>query len=81
MSIQNAKNFIEKVQTDSDFRKEMYKINGFDEFNQFMQSKDLTFDEFEFEEAYNLMLFKCQFSEEHDRLENAVNLIKLVLLN
>ncbi len=80
MSIQNAKIFIEKVQTDATFRKEMYKVKGINEFNQFIKGKDLTFDENEFEEAYSMLMFKCQFAEEHDQLENTVNLIKLVLI-
>jgi len=81
MSIQNAKKFIEKVQTDSSFRKELYKVKGYDEFNQFTKEKDLQFDEFEFEEAHNMLVFKCQFAEDHDTLENTVNLIKMVLLD
>ncbi|MCW3807159.1 Nif11-like leader peptide family natural product precursor [Plebeiibacterium marinum] len=80
MSIQNAKKFIERVKHDDLFRKELYKVNGVDGFNQFIKKKELTFDEMEFEEAHSMMMFKCQFAEEHDELENTVNLIKLVLM-
>lgn len=80
MSIQNAKKFIEQVQYDSVFRKEMYNVKGIDGFNQFIQQKELPFSETDFEEAYSMMMFKCQFAEEHDELENTVNLIKLVVV-
>lgn len=80
MSIQNAKNFIERVQDDSIFRKEMYNVKGIDGFNQFIEQKELPFSETDFEEAYSMMMFKCQFAEEHDELENTVNLIKLAII-
>ncbi|WP_066630486.1 Nif11 family protein [Labilibacter marinus] len=80
MSIQNAKRFIEKVKEDTIFRKEMYKVNGIDGFNEFIDKKQLPFNETDFEEAHSMMMFKCQFAEEHDELENTVNLIKLVVM-
>ncbi len=81
MSIQNAKRFIERVKDDVIFRKQMYKVDGIDGFNQFIQKNDLPFSETDFEEAYSMMMFKCQFAEEHDELENTVNLIKLVVIH
>ncbi|GAF03554.1 Nif11-like leader peptide family natural product precursor [Saccharicrinis fermentans] len=80
MSIQNAKKFIELVKDNTAFRKEMYKVNGLEGLNKFLREKELTFSEDEFEEAYSLMMFKCQLAEEHDELENTVNLIKLVVV-
>lgn len=80
MSIQNAKKFIERVQDDYVFRKEMYSVKGIDGFNQFIKQKELPFSETDFEEAYSMMMFKCQFAEEHDELENTINLIKLVIM-
>ncbi|MGQ1785464.1 MULTISPECIES: Nif11-like leader peptide family natural product precursor [unclassified Saccharicrinis] len=80
MSIQNAKKFIERVKDDTHFRKEMYKVKGLDGLNQFLTEKELTFSEADFEEAYSMMMFKCQLAEEHDELENTVNLIKLVVV-
>ena len=74
------KNFIKKVQVDDDFRKELYKVNGIDGFYEFISKKDLAFTEADFEEAHSMMMFKCQFAEEHDELENTVNLIKLVVM-
>ena len=80
MSIQNAKKFIRKVQTEDDFRKEMYAVSGLEGFYDFIKKKELPFSESEFEEAYNMMMVKCQFAEEHDELENTINLIKLVVI-
>ena len=80
MSIQNAKKFIESVQTDSVFRKQLYKVEGLDGLNRFTEEKNLQFTEGDFEEAHSMMMFKCQLAEEHDELENTVNLIKLVAL-
>ncbi len=80
MSIQNAKKFITLVQQDTVFRKELYKVKGVEGFNQFINEKDMSFTEADFEEAHSMMMFKCQFAEEHDELENTVNLIKLVVV-
>lgn len=80
MSIQNAKNFIERVQNDNTFRKQMYGVNGHEGFYSFMNEMELPFTDAEFEEAHSMMMFKCQFAEEHDQLENTVNLIKLVVI-
>ncbi len=80
MSIQNAKKFIQRVQTDTAFRKEMYKVKGFEGFNEFIREKEMPFTDADFEEAHSMMMFKCQFAEEHDELENTVNLIKLVVM-
>ncbi len=79
MSVQNAKNLIKKVQTDDAFRKEMYLVKGVEGFNKFIAEKDLTFDENEFEDAYNMMVLQCQLEKDHDELENVVNLIKLIV--
>ncbi len=78
MSIQNAKNFLHLVQTDDEFRKELYTVENVDGFYKFIEEKDLAFTDGEFEEAHNMLIFQCQFAEQHDRLENAVNLIKLL---
>ncbi len=80
MSIQNAKNFLHLVQTDDSFRKELYKVEGVDNFFNFLSDKDLDFSEGEFEEAHTMLIFQCQFEEQHDRLENAVNLVKLLFI-
>ena len=79
MCIKNAEKFIELVKSDTQFRKEMYSVNGIEGFNEFILKKELPFSETDFEEAYSLLMFKCQFAEEHDELENTVNLIKLVI--
>ena len=80
MSIQNAKDFITRVQNDTDFRKELYTVNGLTGFYSFINEKELPFTDADFEEAYSMMMFKCQIAEEHDQLENTVNLIKLVVV-
>lgn len=80
MSIQNAKKFIELVQEDSVFRKEIYAVKGINGFNEFIHKKNIHFSETDFEEAHSMLMFKCQFAEEHDALENTVNLIKLVIV-
>ncbi len=79
MSVQNAKILIKKVQTDAVFRKEMYQVKGVDGFNKFIEEKELTFDENEFEDAYNMLVLQCQLEKDHDELENVVNLIKLIV--
>ena len=58
MSIQNAKRFIEKVKNDTVFRKEMYKVQGIDGFNEFISNKQLTFNETDFEEAHSMMMYE-----------------------
>ncbi len=78
MSIQNAKDFLHLVQTDDAFRKELYKLENVEGFYKFIEQKDLAFTDGEFEEAHNMLIFQCQFEEQHDSLENAVNLVKLL---
>ncbi len=78
MSIGNAKKFIHLIQTDEKFRKDLYKVADIPGFYEFIKEKDLDFTDDEFEEAHNNLIVECQFEEQHDRLENAVNLVKLL---
>ncbi len=79
MSVQNAKKFIQLVQDDKAFRMELYNVEGQEAFYNFLSEKDLLFNEGEFEDAHNMLIVSCQFEEQHDTLENAINLIKLCL--
>lgn len=78
MAIQNAIRFIRKVQRDDDFRSKLYKVSNDEEYQNFLKEQDLEFTNFEFEEGYNVLLGQCQFSEDHDALQNVVHLVNLL---
>lgn len=59
MAIDKAITFVKKATNDKEFRSECYKS---DSKNELM--KLLGFDEFEFEDAVNMQLVKCQSYEE-----------------
>ena len=66
MSIQNAMTFIKNVETNIDLRKACYQCKSRSELLEMLDGEDLAFNEFEFSEAVNVMLFKCQTYEQAD---------------
>jgi len=81
MSVGNAIKFIKKTDSDSSFRKSLYKLNGIKEFKDFLNLQNLEFSDFDFEEAFNHMHSQCQFSEGADKLYNLKNLFQLIITN
>jgi len=69
MSIKNAMTFISKVDSDKLFRTECYKCKTKQELLVFLQTQFMLFTEEEFEEAINIMLFKCQSYEDADKIK------------
>ena len=78
MSIQNAIRFISKVQRDDEFRNELFRLKNYSQFEIFLEERDLEYSEFEFDEAYHHLLVQCQFAEQSDRLQNVINLMRLL---
>ncbi len=69
MSIKNAMTFISKVDSDKLWRAECYKYKTKQELLVFLQTQLILFTEAEFEEAINIMLFKCQSYEDADKIK------------
>ncbi len=69
MSIANAMTFIKNVETNVALRKACYTCKSKDELLQMLTREDLEFSQFEFEEAVNVMLFKCQTYEQADSVK------------
>nr|WP_320037072.1 Nif11 family protein [uncultured Bacteroides sp.] len=69
MSIKNAMTFISKVDSDKLLRTECYKCKTKQELLAFLQTQFMLFTEEEFEEAINIMLFKCQSYEDADKIK------------
>lgn len=79
MSIGNAMKFISLVDSDSTFRKSLYKVKGPQGLTAFLEEKDLTYTAGEFEEAVSHLHAQCQLAEDADKLFNTVNLTKLIV--
>ncbi len=69
MSIQNAINFISKVDSDSDFRKSCYANKSQSELIENMKKQDMGFTPDEIEDAFNVLELKCQTYEQAGRVK------------
>lgn len=69
MSLQNAINFISKVDSDSDFRKSCYNYKSQSELLQKMTENKTGFTVDEIEDAFNVLELKCQTYEQADRVK------------
>jgi hypothetical protein len=69
MSLQNAINFISKVDSDDDFRKSCYNYKSQSELLQKMTENKTGFTVDEIEDAFNVLELKCQTYEQADRVK------------
>jgi hypothetical protein len=69
MSLQNAINFILKVDSDSDFRKSCYKNNSQAELLQMLAADGVGFTPDQIEDAFNVLELKCQTYEQAGRVK------------
>ena len=69
MSLQNAINFISKVDSDSDFRKSCYTYKSQAELLQELNMKKMGFTPDEMEDAFNVLELKCQTYEQAGRVK------------
>lgn len=60
MTIQHALDFIKRGQQDTDLRHKLVKTSGKEALDAALASEHLNFSLAEFEEAYSLILFRCQ---------------------
>ena len=79
MSIVNAQKFLEKVQTDKEFRREVTKSKELDEFEKILNSKNITFTSSEMEEGFNTLHVSCQSYEQAEDLKNAYLFYQLLI--
>ena len=69
MSIQNAINFISKVDSDNDFRKSCYANKSLAELIESMSKQKMSFTPDEMEDAFNVLELKCQTYEQAGRVK------------
>jgi hypothetical protein len=68
MSIQGAINFISRVDSDNEFRKECYSHKTQSELLSFTASEGMKFNADEIEDAFNVLELKCQTYEQAGRV-------------
>ncbi len=68
MSLQNAINFISKVDSDSDFRKSCYSSKSLDELLNALAEQGLKFTPNEIADAFNVLELQCQTYEQAGRV-------------
>jgi len=68
MSLQNAIDFISKVDTDNDFRKSCYASKSQDELLNALAEKELKFTPNEITNAFNVLELQCQTYEQAGRV-------------
>jgi len=69
MSLQNAINFISKVDSDSDFRKSCYNSKSQAELLQSLTVQNIGFTTDQIEDAFNVLELKCQTYEQAGRVK------------
>ncbi len=77
MSLQNAINFISKVDSEYDFRKSCYKFKNQHTLLEFLKSEGFAFSVPEIEDAFNTLIFKCQTYEQHENIRHLESWFKL----
>lgn len=68
MSLQNAITFITKVDSESDFRKSCYASKTLPELMEKLTRQGMGFTVDEMEDAFNVLLLKCQTYEQAGRV-------------
>ncbi len=79
MSIQNAINMLNRIETDADFRKGIYKCNSKADFANYLKSNKLLFTDDEFEDAVNTLHVKCQTYEQASMLLQRAEMVKFLI--
>ncbi len=69
MSLQNAINFISKVDSESDFRKSCYTYKSQSDLLRGMNENKMGFTPDEIEDAFNVLELKCQTYEQAGRVK------------
>ncbi|MFI3266357.1 MAG: Nif11-like leader peptide family natural product precursor [Rikenellaceae bacterium] len=59
MSINNAINFMHRVQSDTDFRHSCYRCKNHEQLMEHLKTQGLSFTEEEFENGCNMLHIKC----------------------
>jgi site-specific DNA-adenine methylase len=77
MSIQNAINFISEVDMDAEIRKSYYVCQSQTELFAKLAEDKKSFTEDDFENAVNMLLFKCQTYEQAGRVKEVKAWFKL----
>lgn len=68
MTIASAKTFIRTGMTDHELRRQLNQTADIKGLKKVLSEKEYSFSVHEFEEAFNTILFQCQFEEDAQRL-------------
>ena len=68
MSLQNAINFISKVDSDTDFRKSCYANKSLEELLEALAKQNMKFTRDEIADAFNVLELQCQTYEQAGRV-------------
>jgi len=68
MSLQNAIRFISQVDSDHEFRKACYTAKSQEDLLEYLKNQGLGFTPHEIEDAFNVLLLKCQTYEQAGRV-------------
>lgn len=79
MSLQNAIDFISKVDSDSDFRKSCYVNKSLNDLLKSMNEKKIGFTVDEIYDAFNVLELKCQTYEQAGRVHEVKDWFRLFL--
>ncbi|MBN1119078.1 MAG: Nif11-like leader peptide family natural product precursor [Bacteroidales bacterium] len=79
MSIVNAQKFLEKIQTDNEFRKEVTHTKELNKFEEILKNKNMNFSSSEMEEGFNTLHVSCQSYEQAEDLKNAYLFYQLLI--
>lgn len=68
MSLQNAINFISKVDSEEDFRKSCYSSKTLNDLLVFLANQGFSFTAYEIADAFNVLELQCQTYEQAGRV-------------
>ncbi len=69
MSISNAIQFIKTIDENADFRASCNKCLSKEVMHEMLIEKELPFDAYDFQEAINILLFRCQTYEQANSIK------------
>jgi len=79
MSIQNAIQMLDRIDSDPNFRKGIYCCNSKQDFTDYMQNQNMSFTDDEFEDAVNMLHTKCQTYEQASMLMQRAELVRFLI--
>lgn len=80
MSIHDAGRFMKDIQSNADFRGELYAFKTSEEVVKYLEENGYSFNLYELEEVYTSSKVKCQFQEQADLLTEVYQMSQMILM-